>query len=119
MNRATCIFIIMIYTLSIGVQAEPENKKVVWSCKKHYEKENILWLVEWEDQSYIKVFDERISAQFKMSGLEKRWNWGIDKDDTYMYAITLGADLSASYYDFSTSKDGTASPKERYKCSRG
>lgn len=118
MNKISIFLFLIISVLSNSARAEPENKKVVWSCKTLLGQESILWLVEWGDQSYIKVFDERIPTTFKMSGLEKRWNWGLDENLTYTYAITLGADLYASYYDFSTSKDGTASSRERYKCSK-
>lgn len=95
-----------------------ESDKVIWSCKQPYGKENILWLVEWEDKSYIKVFDERIPAKYTMDGLQKRWNWELDEDFTYTYAITLAPDRYASYYDFSTSKDGTAKASDKYKCSK-
>lgn len=119
MNNVKIFLFLLISLLANFVQAEPENKKVIWSCKELFGKENILWLVEQGDKSYIKVFDERIPAKFKMSGLEKRWDWGMDKGRTYNYAIMLSADLKAAYYDFSTSKDGTANPKEIYRCSRG
>ena len=96
-----------------------EDSKIIWSCKKGYGTENVLWLVEWEAKSYVKVFDERIPARYTMDGLEKRWNWGLDKTDfTYDYAITLSPDRIAKYYDFTLSKDGTASHQAAYKCTK-
>lgn len=117
MKKVISLAFLAGFNYSFSAVAE-ENEKVIWSCKQSYGKENILWLVEWGEKSYIKVFDERILAKYKMDGLEKRWNWGSEEGFTYTYAITLGPDRYASYYDFSTSKDGTAIPSEKYKCSK-
>ena len=117
MKNTTILALIAGTIFTSNVLAE-EDKKVIWSCKQPYGKENILWLVEWKGKSYIKVFDERIPAKYNMDGLEKRWNWGLGEDYIYTYAITLGPDRYASYYDFSISKDGTAKAREKYKCSK-
>ena len=117
MNKISIIGFISAITFSFNGLAA-EDGKVIWSCKQPYGKENILWLVEWGDKSYIKVFDERIQAKYTMDGLRKRWNWELGEDSTYVYAITLAPDLYASYYDFSLSKDGTATAKEKYICSK-
>ena len=117
MNKVIPLALITALIFTGDVLAE-EYKKVIWSCKKPYGKENILWLVEWKDKSYIKVFDDRIQATYQMDGLEKRWNWGLDDKFTYNYTITLSPDRYASYYDFSTSKDGTAKAREKYQCSK-
>ncbi len=118
-------FTLMIIWLGISLVAfdsranETDDSKVIWACKKIYTKENILWLVEWGDKSYIKVFDERIPAEYSLDGLEKRWNWGLNKTSlTYKYAITLGPDKTAMYYDFSTSTTGTAKARELYQCTK-
>jgi hypothetical protein len=95
-----------------------QQEKVIWSCRT-YGSKNTLWLVEWADKSYIKVFDERIKASFSMRGLNKRWDWGLDEsDNTYNYAITLSPDMKASYYDFSTSTTGKSIPREEYFCKK-
>ncbi len=95
-----------------------EPKKTVWSCKIPYTKDNVLWLVEWGRKSYVKVFDDRIPAKYSLDGLEKRWDWGLDSDNSYNYAVTLKPDLKASYYDFSSAKNNTANSKQVYKCSK-
>ncbi|WP_426415226.1 hypothetical protein [Aestuariirhabdus sp. LZHN29] len=112
--------IIFLLSMAFFGNAESnEPKKVIWSCKKPYGKENILWLVEWGSKSYIKVFDQRIAARYGMDGLEKRWDWGLDDTDlTYDYAITLEPDLSAQYFDFASSDNGRAKAREVYKCSK-
>ena len=97
-----------------------ENKKIIWSCQEYYlGTENVLWLVEWGSKSYIKVFNERIPARHTMEGLEKRWDWDLNSNDsTYNYAMVLGLDKEASYYNLKSSKDGTAKPRELYKCEK-
>ena len=118
MKNVVLVFSFLV--LAFANIARAGEDKVIWSCKKPYGKENILWLVEWGGQSYIKVFDERIPATYEMSGLTKRWNWDLDGDDhTYKYAITLGADMVAKYFDFTTSSDGTATSKATYNCKKG
>ena len=95
-----------------------EDKKVIWSCKDYPSGEkNILWLVEWGEESYIKVFDERIKAKYNLAGLEKRWDWGY-KSNTSSYAITLSPDGIARYYDFTMSEDGTAKSSKIYECKK-
>ena len=117
MNKISIPGFISAITFSLNGLAV-EDDKIIWSCKQPYGKENILWLVEWRDKSYIKVFDERIQTKYTMDGLRKRWNWGLDDNSNYLYAITLAPDRYASYYDFSMSKDGTAIAQEKYICSK-
>ena len=118
-TKIISIFLISSCFLSLVTHAQSDQDKIIWSCKKPYKKENILWLVEWGDKSYIKVFDERIPATYKMDGLEKRWNWGLDRETfSYDYAITLSPDKTAAYYDFTTSTDGRAKSSAIYKCEK-
>ena len=42
---------------------DAERKKVIWSCTPSNEsKPEVLRLVDWGDQSYVRVFDEEIPA---------------------------------------------------------
>ena len=97
-----------------------ENTKIIWSCKEHSSgTENILWLVEWGSKSYIKVFNERIPANYSMEGLGKRWDWGLDSNNsTYNYTIILNLDKVAAHYKFKFSKDEIVKPSEFYKCEK-
>jgi hypothetical protein len=109
----------MFLPIAFAEDSITENTKIIWSCKEYSGTEDILWLVEWESKSYIKVFNERIPASHLMEGLKKRWNWGLDSNDsTYNYAIVLGPDKVAAYYEFKLSKDGTAEPSKAYKCEK-
>ncbi len=101
-----------------GVWADEGDGKEIWSCKNLYENSNILWLVQWNDKSYIKVFDERIPAEYIMNGLEKTWNFGLESNAYFNYKITLGPDGTARYYDFNNSKDGIAQPRTSYRCKK-
>ncbi len=118
MNRLLILVISALLVISAGAEAG-EAKKIIWSCKEEpYGSENILWLVEWGENSYIKVFDERISASYSMDGLDKRWDWGLEADG-YDYAITLGPDRIANHYDFSIADVAeTRTPCEHYKCTK-
>jgi len=105
-------------TMVVAEDLSSHESKVIWSCREVLGKENILWLIEAGPDSYIKVFGERLNARYSMSGLSKRWDWGLASDDSYNYTITLGPDLTASYYDFTGSGDGRATARQFYKCSK-
>ncbi len=113
------LILVALFTVSsYSYSAESTSDKVVWSCHTLYLEENVLWLVERGDTSYIKVFDERVPAKYAMTGLEKRWRWGLDKDNQHLYEVRLGPDKEADYYDYAISNDRTESPKETYICSK-
>lgn len=76
-----------------------ESAKVIWSCREQFGTNNVLWLVEWSDKSYIKVFEERIPAKYYMDGLRKRWDWGVASDHTYDYSVVMEPNGTAFYLD--------------------
>ncbi|MBR6450140.1 MAG: hypothetical protein IKS96_09385 [Fibrobacter sp.] len=47
-------------------------------------------------------------ADFSRQGLDLRWDWGV-------YSIIIKPDGSGLYYDFSTSVNGLATPRDQYK----
>ena len=95
------------------------DQKVIWSCAKYTGSNNVLWLVEDGDDSYVKVFEDRIKADYRLDGLNKRWDFGLQPNNRYSFAIVLEPDLSARYYDFSLSDDGTAKASQTYRCKKG
>ena len=50
-------------------------------------------------------------AYFSRDGLNYRWDWGTNTQ----YSFVIKPDGTGLYYDFSTSKDGTAKPRDVYK----
>lgn len=57
-------------------------------------------------------------AYFSRQGLDLRWDWGNyerDGESKFRYSFVIEADGTGLYYDFSTSKDGTAKPRGIYK----
>lgn len=120
----TIFYILAALFFSAGAILVPSHaianqQKIIWSCSKHTGSKSVLWLVEHGDNSYVKVFDQRIKADYGMDGLSKRWDFGLQKDGVYDFAVILAPDLKAIYYDFSTSKDGTAKGRDLYYCKRG
>ena len=98
---------------------EDESNQIIWSCIKNSGKENSLWLVEWGDKSYIRVFDGRIDAHYSMEGIRKRWSWGSNRAFYgYDYSVTLNSDGRADYFDFDMAKGGIAKSSATYKCSK-
>lgn len=118
---------------SLGVAAADKDSDApqIWSCKALLppDGENVLWLVDSGESSYVKVFGERIPALYHLEGLEKRWDWGEEDDGSYRYSLVLHPDLTAAYYDFgpletesffdfSFFDDGGVEPSAIYRCSK-
>ena len=62
-------------------------------------------------------------AQFKIHGLERRWDWCLDDDGGYGCAFVLSSDGDGAYYDFTKvmpDSDGVhrTKPSELFKCTR-
>lgn len=102
---------------AIAEETKSLENKVVWSCSYTRSGENVIWLVEAGlYTSYIKVFDERIAAMYRMEGLNKYWRWGAG----LMYGISLTPAGSANYYSFTALKSGeeVVVPGEQYYCKK-
>ena len=62
-------------------------------------------------------------TQFKIHGLERRWDWCLDDDGRFGCAFVLSADGSGRYYNFTIvmpDPDGVprTKPSELFKCTR-
>ena len=64
-------------------------------------------------------------SQYEIRGLERRWNWCLDDDDSFGCAFVLQAGGDGAYYDFAapsttTQPDGShvARPAGSFKCER-
>ena len=65
----------------------------------------------------VSVAGTTYSASFRIAGLNRRWNFGYDEsEDGYPYAFVIKPDGTGLYYDFSTTSDGTASPRDFFEC---
>jgi len=70
-----------------------------------YFKENNIGFILYEDGTFGE------QAYFSRQGLDLRWDWG----NNAQYCFAIKPDGTGLYYDFSTSKDGTAKPREIYQ----
>ncbi len=57
---------------------------------------------------------EGVKAHFSRDGLDLRWDWGLKRGE-YLYSFVIQPDGTGLYYDFSTSRNGTAKPREIYE----
>ena len=60
--------------------------------------------------------DNTIPTMFRLDGLERNWTWIVERDQEYVYMITLTPDNIARYYDFSGEESATAS--QAWSCSK-
>ena len=54
----------------------------------------------------IKVAGVTHDADYRVQGFDRRWNFGLQDDNTYNYAFVLKPDGIAAYYDFSRAEAG-------------
>ncbi len=94
-----------------------ENRGEAWRCFKSWEPDTTLVaLTRQGDRGEVAVSGLTRSARFRVSGLELRWDYGLDDDGNYEYAFVVQPDGIGLYYDFSRSADGTASPRQTFDC---
>lgn len=60
-------------------------------------------------------FSER--TEFRIDGIERRWNWCIADDYSYNCSFIISIDGTGKYYNFRGS-DGAATPRDLFKCSQ-
>lgn len=77
-----------------------------------YFKENLIGFILYEGG----IVGEEVV--FSRQGLDLRWDWGSyyrDGSFKFRYSFVIEPDGTGLYYDFSTSKDGTAKARGVYK----
>ena len=64
----------------------------------------------------IKVAGVTHQAAYRVAGLNRRWDWGVN-DDSYIYAFVIKPDHSAYYLDFSLADEsGYVKASQFFKC---
>jgi len=64
----------------------------------------------------VSVGDTTHPADFRVDGLNWRWNFGCTEDRAYPYSFIIEPDGTGLYYNFRPSVDGRADPSEYYDC---
>lgn len=72
----------------------------------------------------VEIAGQLKVAEFKLAGLDRRWDWGWDEGKGYDYSIVMGPDGKARYFDFSrvtpnpVTGEITTTPTHRFQCVR-
>jgi hypothetical protein len=77
-----------------------------WECGNllfTYNMEKLILTIQLGNEDYGTVmFDgNTIPTMFQLKGLDRRWEWIVQEEQDYGYAIILTPDNLARYYDFS------------------
>ncbi len=101
------IFLIITFIFSVNVYAEKSAE--VWQCQEseYGNWSNILVNATVNaDRSSGKIFVAGVvhESSFKVNGFNRRWNFGLDEDNTYDYAFIIEPNGAATYYDFGKKK---------------
>jgi len=119
---ATMLAISGCATTNKPMQVERKGKVydvAVWSCYDAYDyykrdRSLLAWYTP-NDAEYGVIelsTNDRFKAEHSRSGVQHQWNWG-------MHRITIGADGSGYYYDFTGVSIGeSVKPSEIYNCVR-
>jgi len=94
-----------------------ESERHIWACRVSSDAAEDLWLVEWGQKSYVKLYGNRLWSSFSHQGDERRWDFDRRPDGLARYSVVLKPDLSVDYYDFSEAEAGEElAPAYRYAC---
>lgn len=104
------------------MKSDDSEYSAMWICEagklKLYASERSYF-----DTGKIILNGKEIPASYSVDGLKHRWDWGMGEipgDSTgYKYAITVGPDDWASYYNFGLDgdNDGIVTSSDRFNCS--
>lgn len=82
---------------------------MVYKCKESLYSSDIdltLMVYQWSifdepfSRSAIIFNGEYVGTSYNLSGLDKRWNWGLDEDKNYDYSIIMSPNNIARFYNF-------------------
>ena len=118
-----CMVIAVLYSCDpldeYVIPPAPDTVAETWECNELLDLDgSLLTLTIDPDYSYGTVDYNGIVARTKYSveGLTRRWDWGWQTDNTFDYAVIIGADGWGGYYNFRLSEDGTAEPSDVFRC---
>ena len=124
MSRSITAFNSKIYLSNLG-------KFNSWRCYDaldYREKKTIVEVFNFYNfdikNTGIILFDGGNSGKvttYQRNGINHRWNFDLDSDDSYIYSFVIKSNGNALYYDFSSkpknsSGGKTASPSQSFKC---
>ena len=76
----------------------------------------------------VQLGDISHDTRFYIDGFDRRWDWGFEKGNSlwdqirgagaYKYAFAIRTNKEGLYFNFKTSKDGTALPRAKYDCEK-
>ena len=79
-----------------------------WKCDD-------LELVAYEFTGTATIAGHTERTDFRIDGIERRWNWCLAKDGSYDCAVTISPDGWGRYFNF-RGTDGTAKPSDSFRC---
>ena len=65
----------------------------------------------------VKFSDFIERTEFRIDGIERRWNWCIADDYSYNCAFIISVDGTGRYYNF-RGTDGTANYRDLFECTK-
>ena len=126
MKKILLIIFVLTAVLTFGVQAQESEDTTteIWRCFDwvDFEKKTVLIRLtrvtrHSEDLGFGEVSVAGVSymALFRVTGLDRRWDFGSDELPNYSFIIQPNGD--GAYYDFSNVEvGGTTKPSQNFTC---
>ena len=105
---------VALATISMSALELP-NTRTVWGCAVPGSGQEDLWRVADGEDSYVKLYEDRIWGTLERVDGSLRWDVGGLARGTYRYAVILDDALAAQFYDFGA-RQGDATQQFNYRC---
>ena len=126
MKKILLIIFVLAAVVTFGVQAQEgkDTTTEIWRCFDYmdFEKNTVLIRLtrvtrynEDLDFGEVSVAGVTYMALFRVTGLDRRWDFGSDELPNYSFIIQPNGD--GAYYDFSNVEaGGTTKPSQVFEC---
>lgn len=101
--------------------AVPPGAKIVevWECTDVFGSWSdvlaVASIFEGRNLGKIQVAGTTHITQYSVDGFDRRWDFGLQKDETFQYSFIVSPNGSASYYDF-RNESGSVNPSIYMEC---
>jgi hypothetical protein len=109
---------VLVLSLSSAFGQAGTDERTIWGCRTANPDavEPVLYLVEWGEQSYVKVSYMRFAGYFHADADQRAWYWHNDGSGYYRYGLILGSDGKAWYHEFGAADSADSQPLDYFLC---
>ena len=113
--RRTAFLFAFALTPAFAFGGEGAQVTERWACYDRFEGggDVLVRLTRQGDSGQVTVAGMTQFAMFQVAGFDRRWDFGIDEDDTFDYAFIISPNGDGRYLDFTSE---SVKPSQYYDC---